>query len=132
MKTKVLPILSILVLASTTSFAEKGVSFADRMYNKLPSITTYEKHCLMNYQSGTELERCLESRPDTDLHKMAKQRSRKRLSTLNELSLEYSYENSSSSDPWFQFCLENVPYPCTIDCSMGFVCADNHDSSVRY
>ncbi len=102
------------------------MAFAEYMYKKLPKITTFEKHCLIKYEPGTELVRCLESRPDTELHKHAKDRSRRHIDTLNDLALKHRYENhDSGGGPWFDFCLETASDACLWDCLNGWVCADD-------
>lgn len=111
--------------ASGTVLAEQ--STIDTIYGALPSITPYEKSCVLTFSTPAELRTCIKKIPNTEFYRNERQRSLGRLDQLSAIAGELRTGGSTGplDDPWFKFCLSTSTPACLDACIKGWVCSSN-------
>lgn len=120
--------ITFLFIVSIISFP--GILYAqdygpkiNMIYSELPTITTFEKFCILTSETGVKFEACINSLPKTELYKRALQKSRAHIDLLNKLSISVNDGSGFPlDDPWISFCVINSKPECLDDCINGFVC----------
>jgi len=93
-------VISSAIYITSVSAQDNGRSYR---YSKLPSITPFEKHCVSSSQPGSELQRCLDSQPNSEFYKIERNRSQARLNTLDEIAYDIRIGGDDKT-PWETFC----------------------------
>lgn len=115
----------IFVLLFTYSFQTafgKDQTIVNKIHSQLPSISPFEKYCVLNYQPGKELQECLVSQPRTELFKLEQaNRGRMKIDILQQLAADNASEDDDI-DPWLKFCANQPDWWCLEYCLNGWVC----------
>jgi hypothetical protein len=113
----------VAVLVSGTALAQQSTVSA--IYGSLPSITPYEKACVLAFSTPTELRTCITKMPSTAFYQRERERSLARLDQLSAIAADLRSGDSAGplDDPWFKFCLQNETPQCLDACLNGWVCS---------
>ncbi|TPQ26951.1 hypothetical protein [Methylomonas koyamae] len=92
-----------------------------KLFGRLPTITRYERSCVLSASTPAELKACINNLPNTEYYSRERTRSLGRLDALNTIVADLNAV--PDLNPIEKFCLFTSTPACMEACIQGWVCS---------
>ncbi|OAI21883.1 hypothetical protein [Methylomonas koyamae] len=92
-----------------------------KLFGRLPTITKYERSCVVSAATPAELRACINNLPNTEYYSRERSRSLARLESLNTIVADLNAVPDLT--PIEKFCLFTATPACMEACIQGWVCS---------
>ncbi|WP_157204873.1 hypothetical protein [Methylomonas methanica] len=113
-------IVSAVTMTLICATAVAAPAEINKIFSKLPSITQYERTCLLSSATAAELKACIANMPNTEYYSRVRAKSLGRLDQLNIIAADLN--TSPDLTPMEKFCLFSSTPACMDACIQGWVC----------